>query len=544
MRCRLFRTFLTRLTGRQDRRSRVRSTCRMHNRLGLLDSLESRVLLSGFGPAPAADVMADPMGAPAQSHQDRFAWSLSPGTSAQVSVFVRDDAASPFTSDQRSRIDDAITELNRGWDAVRGVGLKLVPVLEDSQAHIVVAQDSASGCGSRQQGVLGCGEYFVYAAPSGQFANGDDLHRFAGPEVGLHAQVTLIAGWNWFTGGEPNQITTEQFDFTTVVTHELAHAVGLDHDSGDTHSDSSTQEPLNGDGESALAPTLAQGETHRKLSDDDVAELQFLYASEASAEATTASDSAADQSSGDEPTGDPTDPSDDACEASDPDAPQNEGVDGDQQDDDCDTEGENDPLEGEPGTQQPEVVFIEPSRADAVALTPSTTVAAAFGAEESVREQRIASRQTATATPAIPQTEPTVREIAKRLNSETNADFGAAVPQALEQTEVLASGLAAPGSQFKTRTAANASGEDFANPNRTLLAQVFNTLFADRIARARSEVSSGVSAGNRAESASAIDTAGLGLTAVLIGGLWGAQATEPKQPKWQFLLDHLLDRSN
>ena len=52
MRSSLLRKLLLHWTGRQNRRRRARSSSRMHNRLGLLDSLESRVLLSGYGPAP------------------------------------------------------------------------------------------------------------------------------------------------------------------------------------------------------------------------------------------------------------------------------------------------------------------------------------------------------------------------------------------------------------------------------------------------------------------------------------------------------------
>jgi hypothetical protein len=500
------------------------------------------VLLSGFGPAPVADVQADPVAAAANQPRDRFAWSATPGGSAEVGVFVRDDAANPFTASQRSRIDDAIAELNRAWDAARGVGLKLVPVLENSLAHIVVAQDSTSGCGGRQHAVLGCAEYFVYSAPSGTFFNGDELHRFAGPEVGRQAQVTVIADWNWYSDADAAEITTEQFDFTTVVTHELAHAVGLDHDSDDSHTDSSTDEPLNGDGESALAPTLAPGETHRKLSDDDLAELQFLYAADASAEATTSGESTADGPASDEPTGDPDDPSGDACEATDPNAPHDDTPDGDPEDDDCDTDDGQDGMEGEGGgTPQPNLIFIEPTRPDAVPLSAGASISASLDTDGPARRQRDAALRSFT--PETPDRNLSIRVATNESNAEANSDLNSVISPAVQPNAILTGGFATE-SALKARTVAATNSQIPADANRTLLSQVFSTLFAERIARARAALSTGVTAGHRIESAPKLDTAGLGLTAVLIGGLWGAQASDPKRPTLQFVMDHMLDRGN
>jgi hypothetical protein len=132
----------------------------------------------------------------------------------------------------------------------------------------------------------------------------------------------------------------------------------------------------------------------------------------------------------------------------------------------------------------------------------------------------------------------------KRLFADGKADFTSAVSAASQQTEFLSSGLAATEPQFKAITIATTSSQIQTDANRTVLAQVLNTLFADRISRAQAAVTAGVAAGHRADSTPKIDAAGLGLTAVLIGGLWAAQASEAKRPTWQFLLDHLLDRSN
>jgi hypothetical protein len=40
-------------------------------------------------------------------------------------------------------------------------------------------------------------------------------------------QITIIAGWNFYAGASATQIGSAQFDFETVVIHELGHALGL-----------------------------------------------------------------------------------------------------------------------------------------------------------------------------------------------------------------------------------------------------------------------------------------------------------------------------
>src|SRR5262249_34893251 len=42
-------------------------------------------------------------------------------------------------------------------------------------------------------------------------------------------QITLVQGWDWYAGGDTGAIGVGQYDFQTVVTHELGHALGLGH---------------------------------------------------------------------------------------------------------------------------------------------------------------------------------------------------------------------------------------------------------------------------------------------------------------------------
>jgi hypothetical protein len=39
--------------------------------------------------------------------------------------------------------------------------------------------------------------------------------------------ITMFEGWSWYAGADPIAIGPDQYDFQTVVTHELGHALGL-----------------------------------------------------------------------------------------------------------------------------------------------------------------------------------------------------------------------------------------------------------------------------------------------------------------------------
>jgi hypothetical protein len=78
-------------------------------------------------------------------------------------------------------------------------------------------------------------------------------------------EVTLLAGWHWYVGA-PDQVPAGSYDYSTVLLHELGHAVGLDHSP---------------DLRSAMFSLLAAGTAHRHLAAADIDRLLTLYGAKA-----------------------------------------------------------------------------------------------------------------------------------------------------------------------------------------------------------------------------------------------------------------------
>jgi streptogramin lyase len=148
----------------------------------------------------------------------------------ELDVYLVNADGSAASADEQARFDDAVTALDTTFGP-NGVDLVDVGVAGAANAvvQVQIAGTSAAGCAA--DGVLGC--------------------TVAG-------NITLLTGWSWFTGADPTTIGSSQYDFETIVMHELGHAIGLGH-SGDTNS--------------VMYAYLAPGQTSRAVTSADLSVL-------------------------------------------------------------------------------------------------------------------------------------------------------------------------------------------------------------------------------------------------------------------------------
>jgi virginiamycin B lyase len=114
-----------------------------------------------------------------------------------IELYV-DNTSGNLTANQLARIQDAVS----GADAVtEAYGVVVEEVGDPTQADVTLSMAATSAVGGYADGVLGC------TTDAGQ--------------------ITLIAGWSFYAGSDTTLIPADQYDFETVVLHELGHALGL-----------------------------------------------------------------------------------------------------------------------------------------------------------------------------------------------------------------------------------------------------------------------------------------------------------------------------
>jgi Matrixin len=126
--------------------------------------------------------------------------SASPDTllAGNLDVYVNDPNGY-FTANELARIQDAITGLDT---LLAPYNVRISEVNDPSLANVVIDTGSTSAAGSASDGILGCYD-------------------------GANAEITILQGWSWYDGSNPTQIGSDQYDFQSVMTHELGHALGL-----------------------------------------------------------------------------------------------------------------------------------------------------------------------------------------------------------------------------------------------------------------------------------------------------------------------------
>jgi streptogramin lyase len=147
-----------------------------------------------------------------------------------IGVYLDNADGTSVPADEQARFDDAIAMLDTTFGAY-GVDLVDLGVGDAADAIVRVQITGTSAAGSAADGVLGCT---------------------------VPGNITLLTGWNWYTGADATAVGADQYDFETIVMHELGHAIGLAH-SGDTNS--------------VMYAYLAPGQTRRIVTAPDLSVL-------------------------------------------------------------------------------------------------------------------------------------------------------------------------------------------------------------------------------------------------------------------------------
>jgi Ca2+-binding RTX toxin-like protein len=150
---------------------------------------------------------------------------------ATIGVTLASEVRS-VTPEEQARFRAALAVFNDAF-GVYGVTLVELGSLAAVDLEFFISLAPTSPCGDASDGVLGC--------TSG---------------LGI---ITVLEGWNWYLGEDAALIGASQYDFQTVVTHEIGHAIGLDH---------------SGNPNSVMYFALAAGDVHRSLTDLDLANVR------------------------------------------------------------------------------------------------------------------------------------------------------------------------------------------------------------------------------------------------------------------------------
>ena len=148
---------------------------------------------------------------------------------ADICLYIDNVCNGGFTDAQNARLLDAVARIDTLL-ADYGVTMTVVGAADKDLANFTISYANTTDNGGAPEGVLG--------------------------STKTSGEITLVQGWDWFAGADASAIQPGQYDFQTVVTHELGHALGLGH---------------RADSSSVMYPTLEPTDARRVLTAADLA---------------------------------------------------------------------------------------------------------------------------------------------------------------------------------------------------------------------------------------------------------------------------------
>lgn len=237
---------------------------------------------------------------------DHVSWDIEPTQDGLVTVRVLVHNHGNLDALRLARIDDAIAEINSANVAGVPVNLKLLKVTDPGQPHDIHLHEDIPPWNAGQG--LAFAEFQVFNQHSGTFADGHGNHLYAGESENGHGKAiatiftsTKITGqdkqllggekdwtFSWYTGADPTGIKPPpapgaciedhsncEWDYQSVVTHELLHLFGLVHDFGQYPDD--PEVAANADNRSVTYPVFDAGTVRRFMSTHDQLLLGHFY---------------------------------------------------------------------------------------------------------------------------------------------------------------------------------------------------------------------------------------------------------------------------